>query len=235
MMVYYDLHIHTCLSPCASDDMTPNNIVNMALLKGLDVIAVTDHNSALNVEAVYRIGRKKGLIVVPGIEVQTKEEVHVLCYFYSVEECIKFSEIINKNMTKIKNNKTIFGNQIVMDEKDREIREMEELLLVSSNFTISEIFQYMEGRGAAVPAHVDRGSYSIISNLGFIPNIKNLSTIEISKSTDKKVFLKEHPECKKYRIISSSDAHHLGYISEREEFLPCDLSLKSIVDWLCGC
>jgi predicted metal-dependent phosphoesterase TrpH len=206
----------------------------MALLKGLNVIAVTDHNSASNVEAVYKLGRKKGLLVVPGIEVETKEEVHVLCYFYSVEECIKFGEIINKNMPKIKNNKTIFGNQIVMDENDRVIEEIENLLLVSTTFTLDEIFLYMQGRGAAVPAHVDRGSYSIIANLGFIPNIENLKTIEISKGVDKKTFLKKHPECEKYRIISSSDAHSLGYISEKDEFLPCELSLKSVVEWLCG-
>ncbi|MGB9809254.1 MAG: PHP domain-containing protein [Caldanaerobacter sp.] len=234
MRIYYDLHIHTCLSPCASDDMTPNNIVNMALLKGLDVIAVTDHNSAWNVEAVHKVARKKGLLVVPGIEVETKEEVHVLCYFYSVEECVKFSEIINKNMPKIKNTKTIFGSQLVMDENDNIVEEVENLLLVSTNFTLKEIFLYMEGRGAAVPAHVDRGSYSIIANLGFIPNIENLKTIEISKGVDRRTFLKEHPECQKYRIISSSDAHSLGYISEREQFLPCELSLKSVIEWLCG-
>ncbi|KUJ91089.1 MAG: phosphotransferase domain-containing protein [Thermoanaerobacter thermocopriae] len=96
MMLYYDLHIHTALSPCASDEMTPNNIINMALIKGLDVIGITDHNSARNVKAVYNLGLKKGLIVVPGIEVQTREEVHILCYFYSVDECVKFRKLLTR-------------------------------------------------------------------------------------------------------------------------------------------
>ncbi|WP_028991494.1 PHP domain-containing protein [Thermoanaerobacter thermocopriae] len=234
MMLYYDLHIHTALSPCASDDMTPNNIVNMASIKGLDVIAITDHNSAKNVKAVYNLGLKKGLIVVPGIEVQTREEVHILCYFYSVDECIKFSEIINKNLIKIKNKKTIFGNQFVMDEEDNIAEEIDYSLLVSSNLSVNEIFDYMEGRGVAVPAHVDRHSYSIISNLGFIPNIKNLITIEVSKAIRKENFLHSYPEHKKYKIIRSSDAHYLGDISEKEEFLLCGSELKSIVDWLRG-
>ena len=234
MMLYYDLHIHTALSPCASDDMTPNNIVNMASIKGLDVIAITDHNSAKNVKAVYNLGLKKGLIVVPGIEVQTREEVHILCYFYSVDECVKFSEIINKNLIKIKNQKTIFGNQFVMDEEDNVIEEIDYSLLISSNLSINEIFEYMEGKGVAVTAHVDRPAYSIVSNLGFIPNIKNLTTIEISKGIVTENFLHSYPEYRKYKIIRSSDAHYLGDISEREEFLLCKSELKSVVDWLCG-
>ncbi|HHW56929.1 MAG TPA: PHP domain-containing protein [Clostridia bacterium] len=233
-MLYYDLHIHTALSPCASDDMTPNNIVNIAILKGLDVIGITDHNSAKNVEVVYNLGTKKGLIVVPGIEVQTKEEVHILCYFYSVEECIKFSEFIDKNMIKIKNQSTIFGNQLVMNEEDNVITEVDYSLLASTNFTVEEVFDQMEGKGAAVLAHLDRGSYSVISNLGFIPDIKNLKTIELSKAIRTEIFLKSYPEYRRYRIVKSSDAHDLGYISEREEFLPCKSTLKSVVDWLCG-
>lgn len=235
MKLYYDLHIHTALSPCASDDMTPNNIVNMASIKGLDVIAITDHNSAKNVKAVYNLGLKKDLIVVPGIEVQTKEEVHLLCYFYSVDECTKFGEIINEKMMKVKNKKTIFGNQFVIDEEDKVIEEVDYSLLISSNLSIDEVFEYMNGKGVTILAHVDRSRYSIISNLGFIPNIKNLTAIEISKDTATEDFLFSYPEYRKYKIIRSSDAHYLGDISEREEFLLCKSELKSIIECIGGC
>jgi len=90
MKLYYDLHIHSALSPCGSDDMTPNNIVNMCVLKGLDIIAVTDHNSARNVEAIANLGERKGLLVVPGSGGATKEEVHVLCYFHTLDHCYDF-------------------------------------------------------------------------------------------------------------------------------------------------
>lgn len=234
MKYYYDLHIHTALSPCADNDMTPNNIVNMALLKGLDVIAVTDHNSAMNVEAVYKVGLKKGLIVVPGIEVETKEEVHILCYFYNLQDCLKFGEIINNFMIKIKNNSTVFGNQFIINEEDEIIGEVDNLLISSSNLSINDVFEYMRDKGVAVPAHVDRTSFGIISNLGFIPDMNNLKSIELSKNMKKEKFFSIYPEYKKYNVISSSDAHYLGNISEKEEFLQCCNELKSIVDCIGG-
>ena len=98
MKFYYDLHIHSSLSPCADDDMTPNNIVNMALIKGLDVISLTDHNSTKNVEAVHELCQHKGIKFIPGIEVQTKEEVHVLCYFFDILDCLKFGEMIYNSL-----------------------------------------------------------------------------------------------------------------------------------------
>lgn len=231
MKVYYDLHIHSALSPCADDDMTPNNIINMALLKGLDVIAVTDHNTTKNIKTIYELGEAKGIKIIPGIEVQTKEEVHLLCYFYNLKECLAFGDIVYKNLPNIKNNIRIFGRQLVMDINDDIVFEENKLLLVSSNLTINDIFNLVGKKGAVVPAHVDRSSYSIIYNLGFIPYIKNLKAIEISNYIDKESFLKVNKDLTKYKIIISSDAHHLGRISERINSIECN-DFNNILEWL---
>lgn len=230
MMLYYDLHIHSAISPCADNDMTPNNILNMAMIKGLDVISVTDHNSVKNVEAVYELSKSKGIKLIPGIEVQTKEEVHVLCYFFDILECIKLGEMVYSSLECVKNNKYLFGQQLIIDKDDNIIGEEEKLLLNSCGFSINDIFKMMDGKGAAVPAHVNRNSYSVIANLGFIPDISNLKTIEVSSNLASTEDINEYR--KKYKLIFSSDAHRLGDINERLNFLEC--SLDGVVDWLCN-
>ena len=169
MKIAVDLHIHSALSPCADNDMTPNNIVNMAVLKGLDAIAVTDHNSCSNVEAVMKVAGDR-ILVLPGMEVQSREDVHLLCYFSSLEALFKFDSYIRKHMNGMQNISEIFGNQYIMDEFDRITGERKDMLLSSINLSVERIVQltYDIG-GVVVPAHVDRPSYSIISQLGFIP------------------------------------------------------------------
>ena len=122
MNIAVDLHIHSALSPCADDDMTPNNIVNMAILKKLDAIAVTDHNSCDNAEAIVKLAGSQ-LIVVPGMEVETKEEVHVLCYFEDVDKLLDFGELIRTKLPSVANIPQIFGNQLIIDENDQIIGE----------------------------------------------------------------------------------------------------------------
>jgi len=219
MKLYYDLHIHSALSPCASDDMTPNNIVNMCVLKGLDIIAVTDHNSARNVEAIANLGERKGLLVVPGMEVQTKEEVHVLCYFHTLDHCYDFQAKWEDSLPQIENRRESFGNQLILDEDDELIGEYPYLLLTSSYFGVEDVFRLIRDRGVAVFAHVDRPSFSVLSNLGFIPDIDGVVTLEISGAVSLQQFLMEYPTLGKYRILQSSDAHYLGDIMERVNYL----------------
>ena len=216
MSFYYDLHIHTALSPCGDDDMTPNNIAGMAAIKGLDVIAVTDHNSCGNVRAVIEAAKNYNIIVIPAMEVETQEEVHVACYFPDVEAAEKMHEIVKNSMLGIKNNKQTFGNQLYMDADD-EITGEEEVLLVSATMlSFQEVFEKVEGFGGiAVPAHIDRQSYSVLSNLGFMPPDVNISTVEITSSGLEKF----KDEYGKYGILTNSDAHTLGDISEKERFL----------------
>lgn len=212
-----DLHIHTCLSPCADDDMTPNNIVNMALLKGLDIIGITDHNSCDNVEAVIKVAKDK-LLVVPGMEVQTREEVHLLCYFKDLPTLSEFGLIIEHGLPNLLNRREIFGNQYIMDSEDSILKERKELLLSSVDMGVDEVVSRVRAmEGVVVPAHVDRRSFSLISQLGFISENLNFSTLEIENFHSlNRLNLQE------YKYIMSSDAHSLGDILERESFIELD-------------
>lgn len=214
MKLYYDLHIHSALSPCASEEMTPNNIVNMAIIKGLDVIAVTDHNATYNLRAIDGIAKREGLLFIPGIEVESCEGVHLLCYFPRVELAEVFGEIITESLPKIKTNK-VFGEQLIVDEQDEIVSRFEKLLINSSRFTIEEIWQYTKNyEGTMVYAHIFRGSNGILPVLGFLPTNIQLGTLEIYKQDVGRQELKQFEN--KYMILIDSDAHQLVDIHERE-------------------
>ena len=117
--LYYDLHIHSCLSPCGDDDMTPANLVGMAAVKGLDVIALTDHNSCRNCAAAMRHGEICGVTVIPGMELTTSEEVHVVCLFPSLENAMSFDQFVYERILPIQNRPDIFGRQQILDEQDQ--------------------------------------------------------------------------------------------------------------------
>ena len=216
MKYAYDLHIHSALSPCADDDMTPNNIAGMAAIKGLDIIAVTDHNSCGNVRSVMKAAQQYNIKVVPGMEIETEEEVHVVCYFPDVLSAEEMQKIVRANMLGIKNNEKTFGNQFYMDEND-EITGIEENLLVSATtLSFQEVFKTVqEIGGVAVPAHIDRTSYSVISNLGFLPPDVDICAVEIT-ARNLAVWKENYAD---FSIITNSDAHNLGNIAEKEHFL----------------
>ncbi|MEW9123047.1 MAG: PHP domain-containing protein [Thermotaleaceae bacterium] len=220
MRVYYDFHIHTALSPCGDGDMTPNNIVNMCLLKGLDAIAITDHNSAENCLACMKVGKEKGLLVIPGIELQTREEVHLLCLFKDINAVLAFQKLVYMNMTEQKNRPEYFGSQLIFDEMDNIIEESSRLLMSSVNMTINDaIRKAVELEGLVIPAHVDKKAYSILSNLGFIPDTLSIKTLEISKQCDIIDLLKKFPDLKGYSFMQNSDAHYLWQLLEKESYL----------------
>ncbi len=215
-----DFHIHTALSPCGDDDMTPNNIVNMALLKGLDIIAVTDHNSCENLPAVMEVAKENGLMVIPGMEVQTKEEVHIICLFRKLESAQKFGEIVYNSLPNIKNKEEVFGRQLIIDSSDNVTGKVEKLLLASTTLSVNDVFVLVRGLGGiCIPAHVDRAGFSIITNLGFIPPALKVKTIEISKKNQPEKLMDKWGFLKKYKYIISSDAHYLWDINEREFFI----------------
>ncbi|SCG83769.1 hypothetical protein DW1_2204 [Proteiniborus sp. DW1] len=237
MKFAYDIHIHSGLSPCGDKDMTPNNIVNMAYLKELNIIAVTDHNSMLNILPVMEVANRRGILVVPGIEVTTKEEVHVLCYFPSIEDGMRFQDLIYDSLPNIKNREEIFGEQLLFDKEDNVIGKLDKLLLSSSEYSLEEIFMLVEKHnGVLVPAHVDKNSFSILSTLGFIPDNINVRTIEAYdlkrlKEMEKVLTLE------KYMIIKNSDAHYLSDINEAFYYMDIDtLTAKTVIEYLkVGC
>lgn len=230
MKIYYDLHIHSALSPCGDNDMTPNNIVNMSVLKGLDVIAVTDHNSCGNVRAVMRAAEGK-ILAIPAMEVETSEEVHVVCYFSDIESCEEMGRVVFERLPDIKNRTDIFGNQYYMDENDELVGEEERLLVNATSMDIYSVFENVKKLGGiAVPAHIDRTSCSVLSNLGFIPPDLAVDTVEITKKNIERMT----PDYNKYNIITSSDAHYLENISEAENYINLlSKTTKEVLAFLC--
>ena len=247
--VYYDLHIHTALSPCADDDMTPNDIVGMAVLNGLDVIAVTDHNSLANARAVIKAAETmhaaaatdaqarpgQNLLVLPGVEVMTAEEVHVLCLFSDFEAAYGFETTLIPYFSPLTNRVDIFGKQLLYDENDRITGEMERMLIAATTVSFDELY-FMTQRydGAFIPAHVDRDSFSVISNLGFLPPHLKINTVEVSPGGIEAGYDRENsglfPNC---RMIFSSDAHQLWAINEKKHSLMLpERSSKAIIDYL---
>ncbi len=216
MSFYYDLHIHTALSPCGDDDMTPNNIVNMSILKGLDVIAITDHNSARNVRACFECAKNTPLILLPGMEIETSEEVHVTALFDNPDSAEKLDTIVSKNMPQIKNRTDIFGHQHIMDCEDNITGEISNLLTVATLMSINDVFDTVHSLGGiAIPAHIDKSSYSLLSNLGFIPEDINFSVFEI-KNPEKQAEITKNHNLGNAKIIHNSDAHFLWDIHEKQ-------------------
>lgn len=230
MKLYYDLHIHSALSPCGDNDMTPNNIVNMAIIKGLDMISVTDHNSCGNVRAVIEAAGDR-ILVIPGMEVETCEEIHVVCYFPTVDKAEKMWDYVKQHMQTIENREEIYGEQLYMDSEDNIIGKEEILLVTATTLDVYAVVAAAKSfGGVALPAHIDRQSYSVISNLGFLPPDLDVSAVEITPKNRSKM----ENEYKKYKILSNSDAHYLEDISEAEFCV--DIMLKSaekVTEYLC--
>ena len=223
----YDLHIHSCLSPCGEEEMTPNNIIGMAQILGLDAIAVADHNTAKNLPAVAALGKANGVLVIPAIEVTTAEEVHVLSLFPSVEAALEMDQILYDALPAIMNRPDIFGRQLWMDEEDTVLGETDKLLINATSLSIEKVFaKVKELGGVPVPAHIDKSSYSVIANLGFIPPELEAVTVEV-----------KNPPCaaaKPYRVITDSDAHALEIMAEHDagELEVAEVSVAAVLDAL---
>ena len=168
--LFCDLHIHSCLSPCGDALMTPNNIAGMAFIKGLDVIAVCDHNSARNLPAVKAAADRMNVLLLPGMELTTREEAHMLCYFRTVQACMAFGEAIYAHLAPTPNNERFFGRQQVMNERDEEIDVEERLLIGALDLPFEACAaRIREAGGLCVPAHINRGSSGVLGALGFLP------------------------------------------------------------------
>ena len=142
--LFYDFHMHSCLSPCGDDDMTPANLVGMAFVNGLQAIALTDHNSCLNCPAAASHAAEYGLTFIPGMELTTMEEVHVLCLFPTIEHALRWSEYVYPRILNVKNKPEIFGNQRVMNEEDVQVDEIEKLLISATDISFDEVYDLME-------------------------------------------------------------------------------------------
>lgn len=211
MSAFCDLHMHSCLSPCADDDMTPWNMVGMARIKGLDVIAITDHNACLNAEDAMAAGREYGVAVIPGMEITSREEVHMLAYFYTLEDALSAGEAVYRHLPAIMNDPLLFGNQIIMRNGDTPDGILDKLLINATDLSVDEVCALVrEHGGVPVPAHINRGSNGMIGALGLMPFLPEYPVVEVYKGV----------ECPAYAtkgrfLLHSSDAHRLEDIQEQ--------------------
>lgn len=211
MKIRYDLHIHSCLSPCADFDMTPATVAGMAKLQGLDIVALTDHNSTLNLPAFAAAAKYYKIAALYGMELSTSEDIHVLCLFDKLECAMFFGEWVDEKYPKIKNRPAVFGDQYVMDEDDNVKGNVEHLLIAASEIGFNELDCVVENFGGlAIPAHIDKEANSALAVLGSMPvetgytvfelrDVENLKKIEASLSAES-------------LFLTNSDAHRISDI-----------------------
>jgi PHP family Zn ribbon phosphoesterase len=210
-----DLHVHTCLSPCADLTMSPKRVVKAALAKKLDMIAICDHNSAENLRAASSAARDTNLTVLAGMEITSSEEVHVIGLFEDVDIALVMQQLVYQHLAPGENKEELFGEQIIVNEFDEVEGYNRRLLIGATSLSISEIVQEIHQLGGlAIASHVDRETYSIIGQLGFIPDDLELDALEISSSITHADAATKTPEIENFPVISSSDAHNLDEIGK---------------------
>lgn len=230
-----DMHIHTVLSPCGDLGMSPGNIVTKAAEKGFDIIAVTDHNHTGHARLTRELGARKGIWVVYGAEINTREEVHCLTFFDTDEQVLTFQEELERNLTKIPNDTSLLGHQVIVDEQEQIVKEISYSLYPGLKWSIEEAAEVVHSLGGLfIPAHVDRFMNGLYSQLGLFPAGLKVDAIEISRHSSPKMSVKEHPELIAYTLIQNSDAHYIddigragnNYLMENRNFDELRLALR---------
>ena len=220
---YYDFHIHSCLSPCGDDDMTPANIAGTATLAGLNIVALTDHNTVKNCPAFFKAAKQYGIIAIAGMELTTAEDIHVVCLFEKLDDALSFGEEVEKHRKLIKNRPEIFGNQQILDENDAKIGEEEFLLINATDLTVDDVPELVASfNGICYPAHIDREANGIVAILGDFPEYYDFNCYEIYDSDVSEDYEKRFPHLTgKHRLIGS-DAHYLWDIRDAKDFIEID-------------
>ena len=226
MRIKYDLHIHSALSPCADDNMTPSNIVGFAKLQGLDAVAIADHNAIANVKVAMDVGDAFDVVVVPAMELQTAEDIHILCLFEKFENLQSFYNCIN--FADIQNRAEIFGEQLILDEDDNVLGQEQRMLLVASGVSVEEVVSLAkQHNGIAVAAHINREENGMVAILGTVT--EDFSVVEISATATKQI------QCYTTgrKVITNSDAHTLEDIGVADgELEVVERSAKGILQAL---
>lgn len=221
---YYDLHVHSCLSPCADDDITPNSIAGMAKLNKLNIIALTDHNTCENCPYFFASAKRYDIIPIAGMELTTSEDIHVICLFEDLNSAMLFDLEVKKRRNLIENRTDIFGNQLICDSKDNIIKSEKYLLSNATDISFDEVPGIVEKfSGVCYPAHIDRSANSVITILGALPKTPKFNFAELNDKLKAEEFSKM-TDIPKSNFIISSDAHYLWDINENENYflLDCD-------------
>jgi PHP family Zn ribbon phosphoesterase len=215
---YYDLHIHSCLSPCGDEDNTPNNIAGMASLCGLNIVALTDHNTTKNCPAFFTAARRHGIIPIAGMELTTSEDIHVVCLFEELDDAMAFGEFVQSKRVLIKNRVEIFGEQTVLDGEDNPIGTEEYFLPNATEISIEDVSEHVRKyRGICYPAHIDRDSNGIIAILGTIPEESDFRLFELRDSEHRSEYAKRYG-LSENQFIVSSDAHYLTNMRDKKNY-----------------
>lgn len=214
-----ELHVHTVLSPCAEVEMIPPLIVQQALENQIDIIAITDHNATANIRAVQKAAQGTGLVVLPGMELQTVEEVHSLCIFEDTSQAEVFQKIVSQALPPLKNDPEHFGEQFVVDETGDFIRREDQLLILSTEMSLSQAWRFVnEMGGIFLPAHVNRKAFGLLENLGFIPQDIPLPAVEISRHLKSDEAVEKFPQLFGYKLLKGGDAHRLDELAGFNQF-----------------
>ncbi len=223
---YYDLHIHSCLSPCGDDESTPNSIAGMGKINGLDVMALTDHNTCKNCPAFFEAAERYGVLPIAGMELTTSEDIHIVCLFPTLERAMEFDGALQNKRILIPNRIDIFGRQNICDSEDKIIGQEEHFLPMATSISVSDAVNYVEGFGGiCYPAHIDREANGIVSVLGTVPEEPNFPCFEIHNINNAQAYIDRY-NLKNKGLIISSDAHYLHNISEADNFF----FLEEIID-----
>jgi PHP family Zn ribbon phosphoesterase len=217
--LFADLHVHTVLSPCAEVEMIPPLIIRRARELGLGLIGIADHNSAENVVAVIEAAEGSGVTVLPGIEVQTREEVHLVTLFDTAQQALAWQTEVHSHLPDLKNNEDHFGAQFVVDATGEYVRRNERLLVTSTDMSLNMVVARVQGLGGlALPAHVDRPAFSLLANLGFVPPDLNLAAVEIFRSSEVPEVRRRFPQIMGFTMVCNGDAHRLNEMVARTMF-----------------
>ena len=232
----FDLHLHSCLSPCGGEDNTPANLAGMCALAGIGVAALTDHNTCGNCAAFCKAAEHYGLLALPGMELTTAEEAHVVCLFPSLEGAEAFGALVREKLPPIPNNPAVFGPQIYMDEEDHILGEETAFLAGACSIGIYEVQALVRSfGGVAWPAHIDRPSFSLLANLGLWDPAMGFSVAEISKNCSPGLF--DRPDLRGVPHFDGSDAHYLDQIADAHQYLYVpERSPEAVLNWFrAGC
>lgn len=220
---YYDLHIHSCLSPCGDDENTPNNIAGFACLAELDVVALTDHNTCRNCPAFFEAAQRYGIIPIAGMELTTSEDIHVVCLFPDLDSAMRFDSYVDAHRIKIKNRPEFFGKQQILDGTDTVIGEEEYLLSNATDISVDSTTELVRSFGGiCYPAHIDRDANGIIAVLGTLPRDIGFTYFGLHDK-EKLAELATEYGIPENRFLISSDAHCLESIRDRENALMLDV------------
>ncbi|MHB0967432.1 MAG: PHP domain-containing protein [Bellilinea sp.] len=224
-----EFHVHTVLSPCAELEMLPPLIVLEAIERNIGLIAVTDHNATANIAAVQKAAEGSGLTVLAGMELQTREDVHVLCLFDRLEQAASLQQRVDAALPAMENRPDYFGDQLVVDEHGNFITRENRLLSTSTKLTINQVWRQVERLvGLMIPAHVDRPVNGLIPTLGMIPDDIPFEALEISRHLQPKEAYLKYPQMADYPLVQGGDAHRLEELIGVNQLQVEDLTVAEI-------